>query len=169
VGCSKLPLLHRRWSGRPPDWRSARPATPLGPADPFIQIAPNNPVPAHFLVGVQNVDPIIAQAAQHAIAQTAKLAQSLLSSGMMKGKPSGEIDLVVQALSSRQQYPSHGSVIDADEAIRIGLTVDKLEASDELWQRLWLLRCMYAHDLARAGALKIFEGPSVSNSLRAGP
>jgi Serine dehydrogenase proteinase len=116
------------------------PCSELGPADPFIQIAPNNPVPAHFLVGVQNVDPIIAQAAQHAIAQTSKLAQSLLSSGMMKGKPSSEIDSVVQALSSRQQYPSHGSVIDADEAIRIGLTVDKLDATDELWQRLWLLR-----------------------------
>jgi Serine dehydrogenase proteinase len=50
------------------------PCSELGPADPFIQIAPNNPVPAHFLVGVENVDPIISQAAQHAIAQTAKLA-----------------------------------------------------------------------------------------------
>jgi hypothetical protein len=37
---------------------------------------------------------------------------------------------------------------------------------DELWQRVWLLRRMYAHDLTRAGALTIFEGPSVSNTLR---
>jgi Serine dehydrogenase proteinase len=143
------------------------PSSELGPADPFIQITPGNMVPAHFLIGAPNVDPIFAQAAQHAIAQTIKLATSLLSSGMMKGKTTAEIDLVVQALASRQQYPSHGSVIDADEAAQLGLSVVKLGPNDDLWQRLWLLRCMYAHDSRRAGALKIFEGPSISNSLRA--
>jgi hypothetical protein len=96
-----------------------------------------------------------------------KLTASLLSSGMMRGRAPAEVDQVVQALASRQQYPSHGSVIDADEAIRLGLSVTKLGPNDELWQRLWLLRCMYAHDIHRAGALKIFEGPTVSNSLRA--
>jgi ClpP class serine protease len=143
------------------------PCSELGPADPFIQIAPDKIVPAHFLIGAPNVDPIFAQAAQHAIAQTMKLTATLLSSGMMKGKATAEVDQVVQALASRQQYPSHGSVIDADEAARLGLSVTKLGPNDELWQRLWLLRCMYVHDARRAGALKIFEGPNVSNSLRA--
>ena len=86
---------------------------------------------------------------------------------MMKGKTPPEIERVVQALASRQQYPSHGSVIDADEAASLGLSVTKLGPNDELWQRIWLLRCMYAHDTRRVGALKIFEGPTVSNSLRA--
>jgi hypothetical protein len=58
-------------------------------------------------------------------------------------------------------------VIDADEAERLGLQVLKLNLDDDLWQRLWLLRCMYEHDATRAGALKIFEGPNISNSLRA--
>jgi hypothetical protein len=120
----------------------------LGPADPFITIAPNSTVPAHFLLAAQN-------------------AKQLLSTGMMQGKPSANIDQVVQALSSRVQYPSHGSVIDADEAARLGLSVTKLSPDDELWQRVWLLRCMYEHDLRRAGALKIFEGAYISNSLRA--
>ena len=35
------------------------PTSELGPADPFIQLAPNNMVPAHFLVNVPGVDPII--------------------------------------------------------------------------------------------------------------
>jgi hypothetical protein len=139
----------------------------LGPADPLLQIAPNNMVPAHFLLSAQNVDPILHQAAQHAINQTIKLAKTMLSSGMVKGKSEAEIDQVVQALSSRVQYPSHGSVIDADEAARLGLSVTKLAPDDELWQRIWLLRCMYEHDARRAGALKIFEGASISNSLRA--
>ena len=143
------------------------PTSELGPADPLITVSPGNMVPAHFLISAPNVDPIFAQAAQHAIAQTMKLAGNLLSSGMMKGKTQDEIDHVVQALASRQQYPSHGSVIDADEAVRLGLSVTKLGPNDELWQRIWLLRCMYAHDARHVGALKIFEGPSVSNSLRA--
>lgn len=143
------------------------PASELGPADPFISLGPNNIVPAHFLIGVQNVDAIFVQAAQHAIAQTMKLAETLLTTGMMKGKQPSEITSVVQAIASRQQYPSHGSVIDADEALRLGLSVTKLGSDDDLWQRLWLLRCMYEHDIRRAGAIKIFEGPSISNSLRA--
>jgi Serine dehydrogenase proteinase len=143
------------------------PCSELGPADPLISIAPGNMVPAHFLLNVNGVDPIFVQAANHAVKQTAMIARSLLSTGMMKGQGPAKIDAVVQALSSRQEYPSHGSVIDADEAARLGLCVKKLSQDDELWQRLWLLRCMYDHDLARAGGLKIFEGPTVSNTLRA--
>jgi hypothetical protein len=143
------------------------PCSELGPADPNIPIAPNNMVPAHFLLNVEKVDPVFVQAAAYAIKQTAMLATNLLSTGMMKGRDPEEINLVVQALSSRQQYPSHGSVIDADEAMRLGLGVQKLSPEDELWQRLWLLRCMYDNDLAHAGGLKIFEGPTVSNTLKA--
>src|SRR5258708_8080817 len=55
------------------------PASELGPADPFIPIAPGNMVPAHFLIGAPNVDPIFVQAALYAIAQTKKLAANLLS------------------------------------------------------------------------------------------
>ena len=58
-------------------------------------------------------------------------------------------------------------MIDADEAMRLGLRVVKLSPGYELWQRLWLLRCMYDHNLARAGGIKIFEGPIVSNTLKA--
>jgi hypothetical protein len=145
------------------------PCSELGPADPFIQIAPNNMVPAHFLVNVPGVDPIISQLADHAIKQTRQLATSLLETGMMKGRDAQAIKDVVEALTSRQQYHSHGSVIDAYEAERLGLQVLKLNLDDELWQRLWLLRCMYENDAVRAGALKIFEGPNISNSLRAAP
>ena len=85
---------------------------------------------------------------------------------MMQGSEPKAIEAVVNALTSRQQYYSHGSVIDADEAEQLKLKVLKFKIDNELWQRLWLLRCMYEFDAARAGALKIFEGPSISNSLR---
>ena len=52
------------------------PTSELGPSDPLIPVSPGNTVPAHFLVSAPNVDPIFAQAAQHAIAQTVKLAEN---------------------------------------------------------------------------------------------
>jgi hypothetical protein len=82
----------------------------LGPTDPLITVGPNNLVPAHFLLAAPNVDPIFQQAATHAINQTAKLAKMLLCSEMLSGKPENEVDQIVQALSSRQQYPLRGAV-----------------------------------------------------------
>jgi hypothetical protein len=143
------------------------PCSELGPADPLIQLAPNNAVPAHYVIGAANADPIFQQAAHDAIKQTKKLATSLLETGMMNGKTSAEVEATVSALSSRSHYHSHGSVIDADEAERINLKVVKLAATDELWQRFWLLRCMYDHDSKSSQTLKFFEGPAISNRLRA--
>ncbi len=145
------------------------PCSELGPADPFIQIAPNNAVPAHYILGAQNADPIFQQFAKDAIKQTEKLARTLLETGMMKGSQPADLDTVVHALASRDHYHSHGSVIDADEALRLGLKVTKLKADDDLWQKFWLLRCMYEHDAKNSQTLKFFEGPAISNRLRAAP
>jgi membrane-bound ClpP family serine protease len=139
----------------------------LGPADPLVLVSPNQAVPAQFLLNAQKVDPIFVQAAAYAVRQTTMLATNLLSTGMMKGRDPKDIEAAVKALSSRETYPSHGSVIDADEAIRLGINIKKLSPDDELWQQIWLLRCMYEHDLARIGGLKIFEGQSISNALKA--
>lgn len=143
------------------------PCSELGPADPLIQLAPNNAVPAHYVIGAASADPIFKQAAEDAIKQTKKLATSLLETGMMSGKQAADVEATVNALSSRAHYHSHGSVIDADEAERINLKVVKLTITNDLWQRLWLLRCMYDHDAKTSQTLKFFEGPAISNRLRA--
>lgn len=141
------------------------PCSELGPSDPLITINGNS-VPAHFLAHAQNVDAVIQQFAVHAIKQTAQLAGQLLENGMMKGRSSQDIQTVVEHLSTRNHYPSHGSVIDMQEARRLGLDIIMHSDDDDLWQRIWLLRCMYEHDANRAGAIKIFEGPYLSNSLK---
>jgi hypothetical protein len=145
------------------------PCSELGPADPLITIQPYGPVPAHFLRGNPGIDPVIQQFAEHAVLQTAKLAETLLTTGMMKGRSPPEISAAVDSLSTRNTYPSHGSVIDPDEAKRLGLNITKLDANDDLWKRLWLLRCMYEFDAVRGPAIKIFEGPQVSNRIRPPP
>jgi hypothetical protein len=142
------------------------PSSELGPIDPNLVLGPNNQAPAQFIMSAPNVDPLLQQAAAMAIAQTRKLATSLLETGMMKGRQAHEIASAVDMLATRDHFHSHGSVIDAKEASALGLSIDCLGAEDDLWKRLWLLRCMYSHDLKHGNLVKIFEGRFVSNSFK---
>lgn len=141
------------------------PGSELGPIDPNIPIGPNESVPAQFIMALADANPILKQTAMYAIAQTTKLATKLLTEGMFKDKP-GAIAEVVSKLASRDHFHSHGSVIDAREAKILGLKVNYMESDNEFWKLLWLLRCMYAHDLRAAGVIKIFENGRISNSLK---
>jgi hypothetical protein len=144
------------------------PASELGPIDPNLQLQPGTFVPAQFIVrSPQPVDPIIHQAADHAIKQTQKLAKTLLRNGMLKNKADPDIDRLVEQLSTRDVYYSHGSVIDAEEAKSMGLNIAKLPNSDPLWKWFWLLRCMYEADARKTKVIKIFEGRRISNSIEA--
>jgi hypothetical protein len=140
----------------------------LGPIDPLITLQPGQAVPAQFLIQApdEQVNALLKQAALYAMKQTQKLATDLLRAGMLAGKDPGEVDQVVAALSTRDTYHSHGSVIDHREARRLGLAVEYLEPSEPLWRWLWLLRCMYEQDARRQGVIKIFEGRKISSSIR---
>jgi hypothetical protein len=63
---------------------------------------------------------------EFALFQTRKLAKKLLSVGMMAAAGQPSVDATVSALSSRDTYFSHGSVIDHREAVSLGLAVDYL-------------------------------------------
>lgn len=140
------------------------PTSELGPIDPSL-----NGIPASILVE----PPIAAQnyplhrLAAYAIKQTEKLATSLLKNGMLQGKTDPEIAVVVKSLSTKDVFHSHGSVIDHREAAGLGLKVTFLSQDDELWRRLWLLHCMYSHDLTAAHHLKVFEGERRSTTVAA--
>jgi hypothetical protein len=104
---------------------------------------------------------------EFALNQSRKLARTLLSDGMMAGKPPADVDEVVQKLSSRDVFFSHGSAIDHKEAAALGLNVTYLPPDDVLWQRIWLLHCMYEHDCRKARYLKVFEGRMRSTAIAA--
>ncbi|MBV6830834.1 MULTISPECIES: SDH family Clp fold serine proteinase [Xanthomonas] len=133
----------------------------LGPIDPHI-----NGTPAEFLVesGNEAIDPLLIRVANSFRQQTRKLAANLLKSGMLKEHPE-KVEMVVERLASRSHYHSHGSVIDVREALEIGLCATELLASDPLWQRIWLLRAMYAYDCGRNKHAKLFEGDFVSSAV----
>lgn len=101
----------------------------------------------------------------HALKQSRSLAKTLLTNGMLKDKTEAEIEGIVQKLASRDSYFSHGSVIDHREAAALGLTVKYLPPGDPVWDRLWLLHCMYEHDCRKNGLLKVFEGRALSTAV----
>ena len=76
---------------------------------------------------------------------------------------------MVQKLSSRETYASHGSVIHHREASDLGLKVDYLPPGDSIWERLWLLNCMYEYDCRKSSFLKVFEGRARSTAIAAPP
>jgi len=55
---------------------------------------------------------------------------------MLKGGGEEDIAEIVEKLSSRETYASHGSTIDCNEAASIGLKVDKLSPEDMLWRKI---------------------------------
>jgi hypothetical protein len=134
----------------------------LGPIDPSL-----GNLPAEFILNDPTANPILKQAAYTAALQTKRLAKDLLNSGMMQGVDEKIIDETVEVLASRQRFHSHGSVVDAREAEKLGLKVNFFEHSDPLWQKFWLLRSMYAYDAPRNGHAKIFEGLRVSTAVAA--
>jgi serine dehydrogenase proteinase len=137
-------------------------ASELGPIEPLV-----NGLPCSILIQPQIAQQNFAlhKFGEYALQQSRKLARALLADGMMHGRPPADIDLVVQKLSSRDVYFSHGSAIDHTEAKALGLTVEYLGPGDPIWERVWLLYCMYEHDCRKSHYLKIFEGRSRSTAI----
>jgi ClpP class serine protease len=138
----------------------------LGPIEPAVQNIPCTILSAPE-IAAQNFP--LHKYGVYALQQTKALAQRLLSEGMMKGKPESEIKDTVEKLSGRDVFFSHGSVINHLEAQKLGLVIEYLPPDDEIWQRIWLLHCMYDHDCRRDRYVKVFEGPAVSTSIAAPP
>lgn len=129
----------------------------LGPIDPQF-----NGIPAEFIRDDPDEKYPYKQIAESAISRTQKLASQVLSRGMLHGADQSQIDDLVNQLSSAQRYASHGAVINAEEAQNLGLDITYLSPQDPLWQKLWLLYCMYDFDCQRQGYAKLFEGSRVS-------
>jgi len=138
------------------------PGSELGPIEPAVQ---NIPCSILIQPEIAGSNFPLHMYGKYALQHTRALATRLLTEGMMKGKSKEEIDVAVQKLSTRDTYPSHGSAIDFNEAAALGLKIDNLDAEDELWKRVWLLHCMYAHDCRKSKYLKIFEGPYASTAI----
>jgi hypothetical protein len=129
----------------------------LGPIDPQFR-TPNGNIPCELIASDPNQPHHLRQMADLTVQRNRQLATDLLRKGMMKGKDDKEITDLISKISTANSYKSHGAVIDQDEAMALGLSVEYLSHEDEIWKRLWLLYCMYDYDVKAHNIGKIFEG-----------
>lgn len=142
------------------------PPSELGPIEPSL-----GDIPASVLMqpemAQQNFP--LHKLGEFAYEHSKQIAINLLSSGMMASRSIDEVKEVVEKLASRDTYKSHGSVINHHEAAALGLSIRYLPEDDEIWQRIWLLYCMYDYDAHRADLLKIYEGRALSTQIESQP
>jgi len=129
----------------------------LGPIDPQLR-TPQGNIPCELIAGDDKQPYHVRQMADLTVQRNRQLATDLLKKGMMNGKTDEEIRNLVSKISTANSYKSHGAVINHDEARELGLAVKFLDYKDELWNRLWLLYCMYDYDSKAKNLGKIFEG-----------
>lgn len=135
----------------------------LGPIDPQFN-ANGISIPCDILASDPSQPHHIRQIAALAAERMKQLATNILTSGQMNGKTKEEVDDVIKKISSTNGYKSHGAVIDYYEAKALGLSVEYLNAEDDLWKRVWLLYCMYDYDTKANGIGRIIEGNRLSIS-----
>ena len=83
----------------------------------------------------------------------------------MKEFNTAKIDETINMIATRDHYHSHGSVIDAKEAIKLNLSVIEFTQDNLIWQKIWLLRTMYSYDCGQNGYAKLFESSKVSTAV----
>jgi ATP-dependent protease ClpP protease subunit len=88
-------------------------------------------------------------------------AQKWLKKYMLSDDHAAAEELAKQ-LCDVKKWLSHGVVIDADEATRLGVKVEKLKQDDALWKRIWYLHCCYGVLFRQRPIAKIFESAAVS-------
>lgn len=134
------------------------PTSELGPIDPYVNYRSASILSEEPF---RTREPYVSREAKYALAQTCKLADALLREGMMSGVAK-DVDTTVNELCSRDGYASHGAVIDGGEARRLGLNVERLKNSNELWAMIFRLHALYANDCAARGIIKYFEQETIS-------
>jgi ClpP class serine protease len=135
----------------------------LGPIDPHWMVNGMN-VPCELIATDPKFDQHVQQLASLSAQRMTQMATDILARGMMKGADPAVIANVISKVSASTGYMSHGAVIDYGEAKALGLSVEYLEPDDGLWQRIWLLYCMYDYDVRVKNVGKIFEGNRFSIS-----
>jgi Serine dehydrogenase proteinase len=162
-------------------------ASELGPIDPQINVpdASGNFIsrPAHsFLQGLEDIkraareegglseayfplldrlDPALLDYCRLSIKRAEEFARKWLERYQC-AEDKAKAAEIASTLGEVERFYSHGAAIDADDAERIGLRVERLGAKDPLWQAIWRLFTEYHLVLQQRGLRHIFEGQRAS-------
>ncbi len=119
--------------------------------------ANGNDVAAHIMMN--KLDPATLQHYRFIRERARNLAENLLKQGMFRITP-GNYTQIPADLMNTDKWQTHGQVIDAQDARRIGLNVQAIDRRDPLWDAIWTL---YTHQRMTLGSdnSKLFESQYV--------
>lgn len=104
-------------------------------------------------------DPALLDLCRQALKRSRQLAEDLLKKGMLRD---GSWTKVALDLTDNQRWLSqHGAVIDSEDAQSMGLHVEYLPPTSELWQAYWRLYCEQRLAIS-TDAPKLFESDYAS-------
>ena len=117
---------------------------------------PDDPVALQML---KKIDPIKFKHFEMVMRRARTIAEELLQQGMLRSRPAASgpsFTKIANDLLDPNRWPSHGQMICAEDAIEIGLTVDRRDPEDEEWQMFWQLYCYQRMELP-SPSTKLFE------------
>lgn len=117
---------------------------------------PDDPVAFQML---KKIDPIKFKHFEMVMRRARTIAEELLQQGMLRSRAAASgpsFTKIANDLLDPNRWPSHGQMICAEDAIEIGLTVDRREPEDEEWQMFWQLYCYQRMELP-SPTTKLFE------------
>ncbi|MDE1824960.1 MAG: hypothetical protein KGH77_02640 [Candidatus Micrarchaeota archaeon] len=164
----------------------------LGPIDPQIQVQlPSGQVqyvPAKSITGavekvkkevgtneklasvyypiLQQIRPEQLKFCEDAIKFSTAFAERWLDKGCMKGKGKKDITAAVEELTTGDRFNMHGSVINFEEAKRMGLNVEMWKIEENKWKLVWqyYLRVKASFQI-NPNATKLFESTDSSVNM----
>jgi len=110
---------------------------------------------------IQKIDPSIVDVANKAILFSKAFAKEWLGKYMFKGNQQ-KAQEIAEALSDNRRWLSHGKRIGFGEARQLGLNVELMDRTSELWKVLWEYYSRALIHLNNAGTIKLFESKDLS-------
>jgi hypothetical protein len=123
------------------------------------QVGDNGLSPAYFPL-LDKLDPALIDFCRKAIKRSERFAEEFLKRHMLKSDPKRAAQ-IAKTLNDSAEHLSHGAVIDAEKATEMGLVVEYLDPSNDLWQAYWRLYCEMRLALQSPGQ-RLYEGRQVS-------
>lgn len=115
--------------------------------------------PAYFPL-LDKLDPALIDFCKKALKRSEQFAERFLKQYMLRGKDA-QAEQVAKELNRVEEFLSHGAVIDAARADRLGLKVTALPPGDDLWEAYWRLYCQARLAIA-APHQRLYEGRRAS-------
>lgn len=109
---------------------------------------------------IAKFDPALLDMCRKALARSGKFAERLLREGMFRGE-TANFTAIASKLNSNAEWLSHGAVVNADDALTVGLKIDNRHQQENEWRAYWRLYCEMRLTL-NSNTEKLFESDYAS-------